>query len=164
MSQKNAYARIYYERLVQKSVDSSAIQTLLIPLNLTFNSLEARLIKIHLAELNHLGFSMREFGEQSFMLEAFPNFLEKIDLTDCLNALVKDLANSREARKLEQIKKEQLAWIACKASTQPGKRLSIQEAQLLIDRLFACPTPFQCPLGKPTITYWSPEEMSKFFD
>lgn len=163
LSQKNAYARIYYERLLKKSIAKNEIQSLLIPLTLTFNGLEADLVKTHLHQLNQLGFSIREFGDHSFMLDGYPDFLEKQNLVDCLNEIVKDLTILQETRRLQQIKEEQFAWIACKASFPSAKRLSVQEAQLLIDQLFDCSIPFQCPLGKATITYWSSDEMNKFF-
>jgi DNA mismatch repair protein MutL len=164
LSQKNAYARIYYERLLQTSTAKCEVQTLLIPLTLSFNSLEARLARTHLSELNQLGFLIREFGEHTFVLEGYPPFLEKQNLSECIYGIIKDLINLQETKRLEQIKKEQFAWIACRASFPSTKRLSVQEAQLLIDRLFACSIPYQCPLGKATIVYRSSEEMCKFFE
>lgn len=164
VSQKNAYARIFYERLLQITPSPDQIQTLLVPITLNFSAIEAHLVKEYLPEINQLGFLIREFGNHSFLLEGYPPFLEKQNITECIYEMIKELLDQQGAKRLEQKKKEQLAWLACKSSFRSNKRLSIQEAQVLMDELFACSLPFQCPLGKATIVYWSCDEMGKFFN
>lgn len=163
LSQKSAYARIFYERLLKQSTQKTRVQPLLIPLSLQFTQLEAQLVKAHLAQLNQMGFSIREFGDSSFVVDAYPDFIQKEDLLDCLNQIVKDLLNMSESSRLQEIKKEKMAWIACRASYPSSKRLSIQEALLLTDQLFACEMPFQCPLGNATLIYWPADELEVLF-
>lgn len=164
LSQKHAYARLYYERLLKQTVAKTGVQTLLLPLNLQFSTMEAQLIQMHLARLNQLGFGIREFGENAFVVDAYPDFLKNENLTDCLNLIVKDLMHMQESKRLQQIKEEQFAWVACRASYPTQRRLSIQEAQLLIEQLFDCQIPFQCPLGNAVIVHLSSEDLAKFFE
>jgi len=74
------------------------------------------------------------------------------------------LLEMQETRKLQQIQEKQFAWIACQGSSKSNKRLSIYEAQLLIDELFKSESPFQCPRGNAIFTFISSEELTKLFE
>lgn len=160
VDQKAAYARIHYERLLKTK---GGVQQLLIPLTLQFSKLEAGMVQTHLEELNQMGFAIREFGEHTFVIDAYPDFLKQEELTTCLNMIVNELMESLETKKLQQMRENKLALAACRASIPTIKRLSIDEAQRLVDQLFQCEMPFQCPFGNATISYWEPEELPNLF-
>lgn len=163
VDQKAAYARVYYEKLLNRSSSERELQTLLIPVQLEFSVPEARLLRLHLEQLNQMGFAIREFGDHTFLIDAYPNFVRKDDLANCLNQIVHELLEAQETRKLEQIREEKLALAACRVVISGNKRLSLDEASGLIDQLFSCENPFQCPFGKPVVVYWSPERLPELF-
>jgi DNA mismatch repair protein MutL len=76
---------------------------------------------------------------------------------------MKDLSEGGSARHVQSQKEEQLALAACRASLPSSKRLSLEEAQGLLQQLLKCEMPAQCPMGKPTCLYLSPEELTKWF-
>jgi len=164
LSQRNGYARLIYERLVKQTSYPFGVQSLLVPITLNFSAMETHVLKEHLDQLNSIGFSLREFGDHTFLIDAYPEFLDEKDLPDCLHQIIQDLLQMQESRKLQQIQEEQFAWIACKRSLPSDKRLSIHEAQLLIDRLFISESPFQCPRGNAIFAFLSSRELSKFFE
>lgn len=162
LDQHAAYARIYYEHLINRS-STNQTQTLLIPITLQMTPPEACAVREYLPLLNQMGFDLREFGEYTFMVDAFPHFLKQDQLQTCLNLLIQDLVETQSSRRLQMHKEQQLALAACRASLPIAKRLSIEEAQGLVTQLLACELSAQCPLGKPTCFYLTPEEISKWF-
>ena len=58
---------------------------------------------------------------------------------------------------------EKIASMSCKAAVKGNNRLSVQEAQELIDELLTLENPYNCPHGRPTIIAMSRTEMEKKF-
>lgn len=162
LDQRAAYSRIYYEKLLKHS-SSSESQSLLIPLTLQLTAAEAQIMQNSLSFLNQMGFGLREFGEYTFVVDAFPSFLKQDQLQTCLNLLIQDLVEMQSSRRLQIKKEEQLALAACRASLPTAKQLALEEAQGLIQQLIACQLPTQCPMGKPTCLYLAPDEIGKWF-
>lgn len=162
LDQRAAYSRIYYEKLLKRSATQES-QPLLIPLTLQLSVLEFQAIRENLESLNQMGFGLREFGEQAFVVDAFPLFLKQEQLQTCLNLLIQDLVEMQTSRRLQMKKEEHLALAACRASLPTTKRLSLEEAQGLVQQLIKCEMPAQCPMGKPTCLYLAPDELAKWF-
>jgi DNA mismatch repair protein MutL len=162
LDQRAAYARIHYEQLLKRSAMKET-QPLLIPLTLQLTTSESEAIREHLLLLNQMGFGLREFGEQTFVLDAFPHFLKQDQLQTCLHLLTQDLVEMQTSRRLQMQKEEQLALAACRASLPTTKQLTIEEAQGLVQQLVACELSTQCPMGKPICLYLAPEDIAKWF-
>lgn len=162
LDQRAAYARIHYEQLLRRS-STKENQSLLIPLTIHLSPSEALAVQEYISLLNQMGFELREFGEHTYVVDAFPNFLKQNQLQNCLSLLIQDLLEIQSSRRVQMQKEEQLALAACRASLPKTRQLSIEEAQGLIKQLMACELPGQCPMGKPTCLYMAPEEVAKWF-
>ncbi|MDP1880189.1 MAG: DNA mismatch repair endonuclease MutL, partial [Parachlamydiaceae bacterium] len=162
VDQKAAYSRVFFEKLLSQKA-ANDIQPLLVPLTIQFSMEEARNIREYLEILNNMGFSLREFGEYTFMIDALPNFIKQDQVETCLSILLKELGENQTSRYLQKEKEKQLALMACRASLPKLKQLSIEEGQYLMNQLMTCEMPAQCPMGKPTCFYLSVEEIGKFF-
>ena len=162
IDQKAAYSRIYFEKLM-KNPENMTSQPLLIPLTLELSQYEATILNQNLSILSQLGFSLREFGEKTFLIDAFPHFIAENDLLNCLNILIQDLTQLNSTKHLLEKKHEKLALTACRASLPKNKQLSIDEAQTLIQQLLECEIHSHCPFGKPIMLYISPQEINKLF-
>ena len=162
LDQRAAYSRIYYEQLLKRSA-SQETQPLLIPLTLHLSASEFQAMCEYAAALNQMGFGLREFGEHAFVVDAFPSFLKLDQVQTCLNLLIQDLVELQTSRRLQMKKEEQLALAACRASLPINKRLSLEEAQGLLQQLLRCEFPAQCPMGKPICLYLAPEDLAKWF-
>lgn len=166
VDQRAAYARIHYERLLkQLEADHSTryVQPLLIPLTLEFPHLEAHVLKEHLPAFNRMGFNLQEFGDTTFMVDAIPDFIKKEEIKGCLLTILQDLRDWQGTNYVEKEKEKRLAIAACRSSLPSSRRLSIEEAQSLLNQLFACEMPLQCPLGKPLLAYLSTQELMHYF-
>jgi DNA mismatch repair protein MutL len=161
LDQRAAYSRIYYEKFLHHS--TLDLQTLLLPFTLHFCSAEAALLSTYSQALHQLGFYIREFGSGMFKIDAYPSFLKEDQLENCIPLLLQDLLQSHTTKQLQVLQNEELALAACRASLPSTKCLSLEEAQMLLDRLMACEIPSQCPFGKPICIYITAEEIAKWF-
>lgn len=162
VNKKNAYARVEYESLIQHS-PALGIETLMIPIPFELSKSDANLLSEHLEGLSKIGFQIREFGPQSFLIEAFPSIVKKEQLVDCIQEIVEELLENQKSTKLSQLQDQQLARIASRATSKQLNQLTEEQAVLLVRRLFECETPLKCPLGKPTITYLTEEKLAQLF-
>lgn len=162
LDQRAAYSRIYYEKLLKRSA-SREVQQLLIPLTLNLSSVETGVIKEYTHALNEMGFGVREFGENTFLVDTYPLFLKENQLQNCLSEIIQDLIEMESSRRLQAQREESLALVACRASLPSDQRLSMGEASGLVRQLLACDLPSKCPMGKPICLYFSPDELAKWF-
>lgn len=162
LDQRAAYSRIHYEKLLKGASDLE-IQPLLIPLTLQLSTPEFEALALYAKELNRMGFSLREFGERTFLIDAYPFFLKEDQLQNCLSLLVQDLVQMQTSRHLQMKKEEQLAFAASRASIPSAKQLFPEEAQEMVHQLLLTDFPGLCPMGKPTCLYLAPEEIAKWF-
>lgn len=166
VDQKRAHTRIHYERFLKNLTDnaphSTDQQALLIPFTCDFSPLEAIRLKDHLPLLNKMGFGIQEFGENSFIIDSVPQVVKKEHIQDCLTQIIQDL-QEEDTKRIQREKEKQMALAASRASLPSTAHLSFDEAQALLNQLFECETPLQCPFGRPIMAYLAPEELTKYF-
>jgi DNA mismatch repair protein MutL len=162
LDQRAAHRRIHFEEFMKKNSTYES-QSMLIPITLKVSPLEFKIMQEHVSYLNQIGFGVREFGDNSFLIDAYPLFLKQDQLQNFLTLLIQDLSENQTSRRVQMKKEEQLAMAASRASLPLTKQLSIEEGQALVKQLMMCTLPAQCPLGKPTCLYLTPEELAKWF-
>lgn len=164
INQKAAYSRIYYERLLSQNKKTSIkVQPLLIPVTLEFPAYETLLLKEYLPLLQQMGFGIQEFGERIFSIDAIPDPIRKDELESCLLNIMQDLREFQDSKRLQKEKEKRLATVASQRVSSLAKRISLEEAQLLINELLQCQTSSQCPLGMPTVIHLSSDDLEKLF-
>ena len=58
---------------------------------------------------------------------------------------------------------EKIASMSCKAAVKGNHKLSVPEAEALIDELLTLDNPYNCPHGRPTIIAMTKAEMERKF-
>ena len=53
--------------------------------------------------------------------------------------------------------------MACKMSIKANTAITIEEMEKLINDLRKCKNPFNCPHGRPTVIYYSKNDLEKLF-
>ena len=109
------------------------VENLLIPLTIEFSPEETSLLKINLIDLNKMGISIREFGPNTFIVDALPQNLEYEDLSNFLHQVIENL-NSPE--KIFQEHSKALSLALVRASLPKIKNLTFNEAQTIIKKIF----------------------------
>lgn len=163
IDQKAAHSRIIYEELKKKKQKSPiAVQQLLVPHTMEATKEEAALLLLHLETLNDFGIAIKEFGKQSFVIDAIPSSWGSLDIEKFCEEVLNNLEENGTAERKEEFKKH-LAANAGQSSLSSKKKLSVCEATTLIEQLYKCDHPFQSPNGKKTVRTFERKDFEKFF-
>lgn len=163
IDQQGAHERILYEHMLETlEKHQSATQQELFPKTLELNAADFALVKELQEEIKGLGFDIREFGKNTIVIQGVPAATVNYESSALLEGLLESYKQNQQELKLN--KRENIARsMARNMSIKAGKALSQEEMNSLIDELFACRMPYSTPVGKPTITTISMEELDKRF-
>ena len=78
-------------------------------------------------------------------------------------AVLDELSQETGNRGSFQVIEEKIASMSCKAAVKGNNRLSLQEAEQLIDELLTLDNPYNCPHGRPTIITMTETDLEKKF-
>lgn len=154
IDQHAAHERVRYETLRMRAGDLNQSQELLIPEAVKF-PVERRLdVENRLVWLEDLGFACEIFGEDTLLFRSIPAVWGTSALRTRLRnlldrALNQELTDSTPL--MDEVLFEKLASEACRSSVFGGDRLLEPEARSLVDKLFQCDHPWNCPHGRPTV-------------
>ena len=170
IDQHAAHERILYEKFMAQRhapgavTDGGAVarQQLLEPLTLHVGSQAAGQLALHLAELDHVGFTVEPFGGDTFLVRAVPAVLAG---EDPLRALQEILTTLSDRRNLvgEELEARLVKMVCKRAAIKAGQVLSDLEMQELVRQLEECQSPRTCPHGRPTLIQLSAGELEKAF-
>ena len=131
------------------------------PFELKVNAFEAEFLRDRLKQFDEIGFEMAEKDNYRFLVNSVPVDVPKIDLTSFFNTVLEDISGFK-AIKLEDILKDKLASMACKAAIKGGKDLTADEIAGLLYQLQG-DTGLKCPHGRPVVVKLSKTEIEKMF-
>ena len=161
--QQNAHERILYEQFVT-AVDGKPIaaQRSLFPATLELSVTDAVLLNELLPDLNHLGYLLEPFGNNTFVIQGSPADVtdgnEKVAVEKMLEQY-KHFSNDLKYSKREKL----LRSMALQQSIKAGTSLTDKEIKVLVQNLFDCAAPNITPNGKPTYLEFKKEELDKMF-
>ena len=161
IDQKRAHERILYERLLQVLENHEvASQQQLFPETFELNASDATLLTSILPDLSALGFDIREFGKNSFIINGTPGVLNASSPIEIIESLLEEFKNS--PINLQEKAREAVAVSLAQASAIPyGHTLKQGEINELIDNLFACQTPNFSPKGKKVLSIMPLDDFEK---
>jgi DNA mismatch repair protein MutL len=161
IDQKRAHERILYERLIQVMESHEvASQQQLFPETFELNASDATLLTSILPDLRALGFDIRDFGKNSFIINGTPGVLNTSSPVEIIESLLEEYKNSPV--NLQEKARETVAISLAQASAIPyGHALKPAEINEMIDNLFACQTPNFSPKGKKILSIMPLEDFEK---
>lgn len=167
VDQHAAHERIRYEQLKKRVLEKNSVDTqqLLIPEAVKFPAEERGNLETRLPWLTKLGFEAEVFGEDTALFRGVPaEWGLSNDLRTRLKNLVDrvlaqesggDMSGADSVRQrvpeMDESLFEKLASEACHSAVRAGDRLEPEEAAALIEQLFRCAHPWNCPHGRPTV-------------
>ena len=161
--QQNAHERILYERFAL-AVEGKPIATQqsLFPATIELTAADAVLLKELLPDMNHLGYLLEPFGNNTFVIQGTPadvnNGNEKTAIEKMLEQY-KHFSNDLKFSKREKL----LRSLALQQSVKAGISLTEKEMKVLVDDLFNCSVPNSTANGKPTYLEFKKDELDKLF-
>jgi DNA mismatch repair protein MutL len=163
IDQRRAQERILFERFLEiLRTDQVASQQLLFPHTFELNNADAGLLKELLPDLQALGFDIREFGKDTFIINGVPGILETSSPVSIVEKLLEEFKNSPVNARIRM--HEQVAGSLARASAMNyGEDLLPIEMEQLVDQLFACSSPNFTNDGKTVLTIIPMEDIDKYF-
>ena len=163
IDQHVAHERVLFEDALL-AFDSTPLsaQTLLFPEILEFSTDEYSVLLDILPYLEKLGFRMKENGQNKIFLEAIPSDMGWGNENSVIRDIIDHYVANRE--KSSSYVENLAASFACHAAVKAGDSLTIEEMQVLVNRLFATKHPYYCPHGRPIIVQLSLEELDQRFE
>lgn len=168
IDQHAAHERIRYELLKKQLLNEKELpsQTLLIPHTLLFNKDESQEILNKIERLESFGFEIELFKEDTLLIRSVPTAwgLQNIPqrVKNILDNLSLENLTDKEVLYDEHLF-EKLASEACHSSVRAHDRLERQEALALVDQLFQCDHPWNCPHGRPTLVRIPEKKIEEWF-
>ena len=151
LDQHAAHERIMYEQIKKNYYSDSTkdSQMLLLPDIITLTHKEMDIAKENMDMFRKAGFTLEEFGENTFKLSGVPNICVDLDTKELFLETLDEI--NTVARTAKQEKEEKfIATVACKAAVKANMALTKEEVDSLMDKLLRLPNPFTCPHGRPT--------------
>lgn len=161
--QQNAHERILYERFAL-AVEGKPIATQqsLFPATIELNTADAVLLKELLPDMNHLGYQLEPFGNNTFVIQGTPADVSQGNEKTAIEKILeqyKHFSNDLKYSKREKL----LRSLALQQSVKAGNSLTEKEMKALIEDLFNCAVPNTTANGKPTYLEFKKDELDKMF-
>ena len=163
IDQHAAHEKVLYEKFINNlKNDKHYSQHIMPSIIVTLTQQEENILKKYMSSFTELGFEIEHFGGCEYMISAVPTDLYSLDNSILFLELLDDLSDI-SSKSGPEIIIDRVATAACKAAVKGGNRLSIAEANTLIDELLSLDNPYNCPHGRPTIISMSRTELEKKF-
>ena len=163
IDQHVAHERIRYEEIIDcLEAEGGTSQQLLLPVTFDVTPVEMDVFKEASALLEKLGFSIREFGPESLIVDGIPTELTNWGDGEILRQILSDF--QEDVVEAGHEGREALAAsMACHSSIRAGEALAGEEMTTLVSRLLKTREPFNCPHGRPIILKIPLKEFDRLF-
>lgn len=156
---KRAQERIYYERLAQRyQTQKSASQQILFPLMLELNPGDAALLQEALPILKRIGLDLGAMGGNAFAIQGAPPEVPSGKEQGLVESILEGMKNESSTFRLADY--DQVLRTTAKRMSEL-QRLTPEQAEQLIDQLFATSQPEYTPNGQRILRIISEQEMEE---
>lgn len=163
IDQHAAHEKVLYERFLKEFAKKEILSQMISPPSLiSLNLQENNLLKANLEIFREFGFEISEFGGKEYSIHAVPANIYGVSVQELFIQIL-DSLEQEHVSKTPDILAERIATAACKAAVKGNNRLSVKEADALIDELLSLENPYNCPHGRPTIISMTKYELEKKF-
>ena len=164
IDQHAAHEKVKYERLMKQFQEKSVVsQRLMPPIIVSLTGQEESVLHTYEDAFTQLGFEIEAFGGNEYALRSVPVDLYGCSERELFLAVLDELSQETGNRGSFQVIEEKIASMSCKAAVKGNNRLSLQEADQLIDELLTLDNPYNCPHGRPTIITMTETDLEKKF-
>ncbi|MDX8344010.1 DNA mismatch repair endonuclease MutL [Rossellomorea sp. YZS02] len=163
IDQHAAQERIKYEYYRERVGEvAKELQELLVPLTLEFSTDEFIKINEHRSLLEEVGVFLEDFGYNSFIVRAHPQWFPKGEEQQTIEDMIEQILKMNRVD-IKKLREEAAIMMSCKGSIKANHHLRNEDMQALLDELRGTSDPFTCPHGRPIIIHYSTYEMEKMF-
>jgi len=162
IDQHVAHERVLYEQVLRSRDQKKAVsQQLLFEQAVLLSSEEYQVLMEILPYLEKIGFVLRDFGNNTVVIEAVPVGVKNGKERELLLNIIDDYSEMRG--KGDDVLDAVAKSYSCKSAIKSGQKLTKQEMESLIDQLFATSEPYFCPHGRPIVHIITLDELDRRF-
>lgn len=163
IDQHVAHERVLFEEAMSAFDDNAmSAQTLLFPEVMEFSPDDFSILLDVLPYLEKMGFRLKEFGENTIMIEAIPSEMSWGNEKNIIKEMLDNYLDSQ--KQYSSFQEALAASFSCKAAVKAGDSLNVEEMRELVNRLFGTKHPYYCPHGRPIIIQLSLDELDRRFE
>lgn len=164
IDQHAAQERVNYERYLKalKEKEIATISTLF-PITVELSASEFLTIKNHIDVLKNMGFTVEEFGLNTFIFKEHPTWLKSGYEEESIHKIVDLIIKNQGEFDVVKFNEHIAITLACKMSIKANMRISLEAAEELLNELSICDNPYNCPHGRPTIIKFSTYDLERMF-
>ena len=163
IDQHAANERINYEYFLKEMGNPKrVIQDLLVPISMEFSNSEFIVLKENLDKLDELGIVYEPFGLNTLMIRSIPMWLSTTNVEHSIRHITEIIISEKEFD-LTKFREKIAASLGCKASIRANENITLEDMEILIDRLRECENPWTCAHGRPCIISYSRYDLDKLF-
>jgi len=162
IDQQSAHERILFEKYLTqlKGVPGNSQQSLF-PQTLTLTAPYFALAMEMEREIVALGFRFEIFGKNALLISGMPAEISGSE-KELFEGLIEQFKKNQSELQLP-IRENLAQALAKRASMKSGQKLSLEEMEALVERLFACPNPNFSPEGSPTFFIFDSSKIESYF-
>ena len=163
IDQHAAHERLLYEKFrKQYQAATIARQMLMFPVTVELSLFQTQLMEKNGEEIDRMGFSIRDFGGNTFIISAIPALAGSTNPRDLFLDILDQFgseSNSDRGGCLDTV----LATMACKAAVKAGTPLSPPEIDKLLSEMAKADLFSHCPHGRPVVKQFTRDEVKRWF-
>lgn len=161
VDQHAAAEKINFEKVLKYMLEETKSKIdLLVPIHLELEKND--LLLFDSKKYEDLGFNIEIFGDNDLIVRSIPSYLKEENLQKDLKEIILDILHNKKFDK-KSFYYDIAATTACKMSLKAHDYLTTEGAYDLIDRLFKCSNPYNCPHGRPTVIKFTIYEIERMF-
>lgn len=163
MDQHAAHEKVLYEKTM-RSLKNKEFTTQMVspPIIISLTRKEEAILETYQSHFTELGYEISPFGGREYAVSGVPGNLFGIPEKEMLTELF-SLLEEEAAELSSELITDRIASLSCKAAVKGNHKMSVQEANALIEQLMELDNPYACPHGRPTMISMSKYELEKKF-
>jgi DNA mismatch repair protein MutL len=164
IDQHAAHERLLYEKLLKQYLAKTVVrQTLMFPETVELSLFQSQLVEKNEQEIDRIGFSVREFGGNTYIISAVPALAGRANPRELFLDILEQFGSENDKGDTGGFLTTILATMACKAAVKAGTELSNIEIDNLLNEMTKADLFSHCPHGRPVVKQFTKDEVKKWF-
>ena len=164
IDQHAAHERLLFEKFRKQYLTNSIVrQNLMFPETVELSLFQAQLVEKNSEEINQMGFSVREFGGNTYIISAVPALAGTTSPQDLFLDILEQFGSESNKGDRGGFLDTILSTMACKAAVKAGTELSRIEIDKLLNDMAKADLFSHCPHGRPVVKQFSNTDVKKWF-
>lgn len=164
IDQHAAHERLLFEKLKKQFLQGSiSSQNLMFPETVELSLADSDKVEQYADSLEKMGFSIRDFGDSSYVISAVPALGNHISPSDLFLDVLEQFGAAQNKKTNGSLLEDILASMACKSAVKAGDNLSPEEIEALLNNMARADLFSHCPHGRPVLKQFSDAEIKKWF-